>query len=79
MQEQVQSIGFNIASLFLDNRRAWSFHFNNGIKVILGRRDFEERFNRVLTLIPITTSGRIDQIESIDMRYTNGFSILWKK
>ena len=79
MQEQVQSIGFNIASLFLDNRRAWSFHFKNGIKVILGRRDFEERFNRVLTLIPITTSGRIDQIESIDMRYTNGFSILWKK
>ena len=79
MQEQVRLIGFNIASLFLDDRRAWSFHFTNGIKVTLGRRDFEERFNRVLTLIPTTTSGRIDQIESIDMRYTNGFSILWKK
>ncbi len=79
MQEQVQVIGFNIASLFLDDRRAWSFYFTNGIKVTLGRRDFEERFNRVLTLIPTTTSGRIDQIESIDMRYTNGFSILWKK
>ncbi|MFT5395793.1 MAG: cell division protein FtsQ [Gammaproteobacteria bacterium] len=79
MQKQVQGIGFNIASLFLDDRRAWSLHFTNGIKVTLGRRDFEERFNRVLTLIPTTTSGRIDQIESIDMRYTNGFSILWKK
>ena len=79
MQEQVQLIGFNIASLSLDDRRAWSFRFTNGIKVTLGRRDFEERFNRVLTLIPTTTSGRIDQIESIDMRYTNGFSILWKK
>lgn len=79
MQKQVQSIGFNIASLFLDDRRAWSFHFTNGIKITLGRRDFEERFNRVLTLIPTTTAGRIDQIESIDMRYTNGFSVLWKK
>ncbi|GJM04349.1 MAG: cell division protein FtsQ [marine bacterium B5-7] len=79
MQKQVQPIGFNIASLFLDDRRAWSFHFTNGIKITLGRRDFEERFNRVLNLIPTTTSGRIDQIESIDMRYTNGFSILWKK
>ena len=79
MQEQVQLIGFNIVSLSLDDRRAWSFRFTNGIKVTLGRRDFEERFNRVLTLIPTTTSGRIDQIESIDMRYTNGFSILWKK
>jgi cell division protein FtsQ len=79
MQEQVKTIGFNIASLSLDERRAWSFHFSNGIKITLGRRDFEERFNRVLTLIPTTTSGRIEQIESIDMRYTNGFSILWKK
>lgn len=79
MQEQVKSIGFDIAALTLDERRAWSFQFNNGIKVILGRRDFEERFSRVLTLIPTTISGRIEQTESIDMRYTNGFSILWKK
>jgi cell division protein FtsQ len=79
MQEQVQSIGFNIVALTLDERRAWSFQFENSIKVILGRRDFEERFNRVLTLIPTTISGRIEQTESIDMRYTNGFSILWKK
>ncbi len=78
MQERVQSIGFNIASINLDERRAWSFQLNNGIKVVLGRRDFEERFNRFLTLIPTTISGRIEQTESIDMRYTNGFSILWK-
>jgi cell division protein FtsQ len=79
MQAQVQPIGFNIKSLTLDDRRAWSFVFNNGIKVILGRRDFGERFKRVCTLIPTTISGRVEQIESIDMRYTNGFSILWKK
>lgn len=79
MQERVQSIGFNITSITLNERRAWSFQLKNGIKLILGRRDFEERFNRFLTLIPTTISGRIDQTESIDMRYTNGFSILWKK
>ncbi|MCZ6804540.1 MAG: cell division protein FtsQ/DivIB [Proteobacteria bacterium] len=79
MQERVQSIGFNIASITLNERRAWSFQLKNGIKLVLGRRDFEERFNRFLTLIPTTIFGRIEQIESIDMRYTNGFSILWKK
>jgi len=79
MQERLQFLGFKINSLTLNERRAWSFQLTNGINVVLGRRDFDERFNRFLTLIPTTISGRIDQTESIDMRYTNGFSIKWKK
>lgn len=79
MQERVHAIGFNIASVTLDERRAWSFKLDNGIKVILGRSNFEEHFNRFLNLIPTTISGRLDQTDSIDMRYTNGFSIKWKK
>ena len=79
MQKHVHAIGFNIVLLTLDERRAWSFVLDNGIEVVLGRRDFEERFNRFLNLIPTTLSGRIDQTDSIDMRYTNGFSIKWKK
>lgn len=79
MQERLLFLGFKIASLTLNERRAWSFQLTNGIKVVIGRRDFEERFNRFLTLIPTTISGRIAQTESIDMRYTNGFSIRWKK
>lgn len=62
MQERIQAIGFNIASMTVDERRAWSFQLKNGIRVVLGRRDFEERFNRVLTLIPTTISGRIEQL-----------------
>jgi cell division protein FtsQ len=79
MQERIQFLGFKIVSLTLNERRAWSFQLSNGIKVVLGRRDFEERFNRFLTLIPTTISGRIEQADSVDMRYTNGFSIRWKK
>ena len=79
MQAEVQAIGLNIASVTLDERRAWSFYLTNGIKIVLGRRDFEQRFERFLNLIPTTLSGRVDQTESIDMRYTNGFAIKWKK
>lgn len=79
MQERVQLTGFKIASVTLNERRAWSFQLGNGINVVLGRRDFEERLNRFLTLIPTTISGRVEQASSIDMRYTNGFSIRWKK
>ncbi len=79
MQQQLRMIGFNIVLLLLDERRAWSFELDSGIRVVLGRRDFEQRFERFLTLIPTTLSGRHQQTESIDMRYTNGFSIKWKK
>lgn len=79
MQQRIQLLGLKIALLTLNERRAWSFQLENGIKVVLGRRDFEERLNRFLTLIPTTISGRIEQTGSVDMRYTNGFSIRWKK
>jgi len=79
MQERIQLIGFKIASVTLNERRAWSFQLSNGINVVIGRRDFEERLNRFLTLIPTTISGRVEQTASVDMRYTNGFSIRWKK
>ena len=79
MQQLVTTVGFRIAALTVDERRAWSLTLNNGIRVVLGRRDFEERFERFLKLIPATLSGRVEQTDSIDMRYTNGFSIKWKK
>ena len=79
MQEKVKKVGFNIASLTLDERRAWSFKLSQGINIILGRREFDKRFSRFLTLIPTSLSGRVNQTDAIDMRYTNGFSIRWKK
>lgn len=79
IQDRVQVLGFKVALVTLNERRAWSFQLENGIRVVLGRRYFEERLNRFLTLIPTTISGRIAQTDSIDMRYTNGFSIRWKK
>ena len=79
MQKHARLNGHQIISLNLDDRRAWSFMLDNGIKVFLGRRFFEQRFSRFLHLIPTTFLGQQDQIVSIDMRYTNGFSIKWKK
>lgn len=78
MQKKIEAAGFNITSLFLDDRRAWSFELANGIKVILGRSDFEERFNRIFALFTTSLSVPVEKIETIDMRYTNGFSIRWK-
>lgn len=79
MQKRAGLNGYQIISLNLDDRRAWSFMLDNGIKVVLGRRFFKQRFSRFLDLIPVTLSGQQGQAFSIDMRYTNGFSIKWKE
>ena len=79
MQRQVNKVGFSISELVLDERRSWSFRLASDIQIILGRRDFEQRFQRFLNLIPTTLSGRVAQTAKIDMRYTNGFSIKWKQ
>ena len=75
MQEALNAIGYDLATIVLDDRRAWTFTLTNGMKVVLGRRDIEKRFNRFLLLLPMILSGQIEQADLIDMRYTNGFSI----
>ncbi len=79
MQQRVNQINFLIVQLTLDQRRAWSFQLANGIKVILGRKEVSARFQRFLDLIPTTVAGRISHTNTIDLRYTNGFSVKWKK
>ncbi|MEM7026823.1 MAG: cell division protein FtsQ/DivIB [Pseudomonadota bacterium] len=79
MQQRVNEIKFSIVQLTLDERRAWSFTLANGIYIILGRKQVSERFQRFLDLIPTTVAGRIEQTATVDMRYTNGFAVKWKK
>ena len=79
MQERVKEIKFTIVELTLDDRRAWSFRLANGINIILGRKQVSDRFQRFLDLIPTTVAGRIEQTAKVDMRYTNGFAVRWKK
>ena len=66
-----------IGELILNDRRAWEVKFKNGIRVLLGRSDVEERIKRFARHVPGELGAQIGEIGSIDMRYTNGFSIHW--
>ena len=48
-----------------------------GVVVRLGRQSVDERLQRFLTLASATVAKRIAEINYIDMRYTNGFSVGW--
>ncbi len=70
--------GLRLTAMRLDARGAWEFDLSNGVTVRLGRRQFDERFEKFMAAALKLVSQRGDDIQYIDMRYTNGFAIGWR-
>lgn len=49
----------------------------NGVNVRLGRRDVDERTELFLAIVADIITGRAAEIDYVDMRYSNGFTIGW--
>ncbi len=79
MNEQLKAIDRKIVYLKFDDRHAIALKLDNGVKVMLGRGDASVRLQRMIKIYPRVLSARIDDIAVIDLRYTNGMAIAWKK
>ena len=77
-QGRLQQAGLRLTALRLDARGAWELDLANGVTVRLGRRQFDERFDKFITAALKIVTQRGDDIAYIDMRYTNGFAIGWR-
>lgn len=67
-----------IAGIILSKRRAWQVQFVDGPLVRLGRTDIVQRVQRFARLVPTRLLNLLGHMQSIDMRYTNGFAVQWK-
>ena len=61
----------------LDDRGAWEIELADGLQVRLGRQDVKDRLERFIRLASPTVAKRVAEINYVDMRYTNGFSVGW--
>jgi cell division protein FtsQ len=77
-QGRLQQAGLRLTAMRLDARGAWELDLANGVTVRLGRRQFDERFDKFITAALKIVTQRGDDIAYIDMRYTNGFAIGWR-
>jgi cell division protein FtsQ len=67
-----------IAGVALDRRGSWSIAMADGTRVVLGRNDPQPRLERFAALLPrlrAEHAGR--RLVRADLRYTNGFSLVW--
>ncbi len=78
LREHLIPIGLNIRSLNLDARGAWRLVLQNGVEVRLGRKDVDSRTDLFFDVVANLVTSRAAEIDFVDMRYSNGFSIGWK-
>ena len=70
--------GLRITALSLDARGAWEIDLDNGVRVRLGRRQVDERFERFVAAALPLVAQRGGDIDYVDMRYTTGFAVGWR-
>jgi cell division protein FtsQ len=78
VREQLIALGLDLRRVHLDARGSWEMTLGNGIEVRLGRRDVGVRTDLFLAVVANIITGRATDIDYVDMRYGNGFTIGWK-
>lgn len=79
MNELLTSIDRKIIYLKIDARHAIELKLDNGLTVVLGRENTMHRLERLMRIYNNILISRINDVEIIDLRYTNGMAIGWKK
>lgn len=75
----LRPLGMRVAKLVMDKRRAWALQLENGVQLKLGRARPWERLQRFVRAFPNVFAGRMTGLRSVDMRYSNGFSVYWQQ
>jgi cell division protein FtsQ len=78
VRDQLIPVGLDVRRVNLDARGSWEMTLGNGIDVRLGRRDVSQRTELFLDVVANIITGRAADIQYVDMRYGNGFTIGWK-
>ena len=78
VRDRLIPVGLDLRRVHLDARGSWEMTLANGIEVRLGRRDVADRTDLFLDVVANIITSRAKDIDYVDMRYGNGFTIGWK-
>ncbi|MEE8365351.1 MAG: FtsQ-type POTRA domain-containing protein [Gammaproteobacteria bacterium] len=68
-----------LVSVAMDSRGALDIELASGLKIKVGRDDIDRKVERLVTIYQQQIQPRRDEIELLDLRYSNGFAVAWKK
>ena len=78
LQSRLSGTGLDVSSMTLTDRGAWHATLTGGVSLLVGSRDPQARLDRLMKVLDqlVTDPGR--QLDSIDLRYTNGLAVRWR-
>ena len=75
--DRLVKIGQHVDRLTLDPRGSWSVRLSGGTEVRLGKGDIFENLDTLVATWAGLMQGQTAPPISVDLRYTNGFAVLW--
>ena len=78
LNRELLPLKLTVTGLQVDERRAWTMTLNNGIQLLLGKNDLDNRLKRFLRVYPSALIAQAERIGHVDLRYSNGFAVGWK-
>lgn len=77
--EVLRPLGIAIQAVHLNERRAWELVLNNGLHLTIGHTQELNRLARFVRSYAEVFAGHEAEVENVDLRYTNGFSVKWRE
>lgn len=79
MSRALAPTGLRVAGVTLDDRRAWRLQTDSGVALELGRADTRRRLQRFVQAWQTVFADRLEGLQRVDLRYSNGFSVRWQQ
>ncbi|WP_298809128.1 cell division protein FtsQ/DivIB [uncultured Psychrobacter sp.] len=70
-------LGMQVEDIILSPRMTWLIRFDNGLRVIVDNENTAQKLLNLSQLLGNQLSTRRDEMQSVDLRYKNGFTIAW--
>ncbi|MGD9000020.1 MAG: cell division protein FtsQ/DivIB [Granulosicoccaceae bacterium] len=77
IQDMLAGLARKPVHVLQDARRAWRVELDNGLRIALGREQSLQRLQRFTRVYAQLFRQRADEIDYIDLRYTNGLAVRW--
>jgi cell division protein FtsQ len=79
LQTRFAAVDERLVRLQVDSRGAFDIELINGLQIKLGRDDIDHKIDRLANIYLQQILPRREQIERLDLRYSNGFAVAWKQ
>lgn len=78
-EKLLSSKGLQLKRLSLNARHAWTAELDNGMTLLLGSKNSQQRLARFVHIYETVFAGAMDKMKRVDLRYSNGFSVNGKQ